>query len=75
MADSPASSYRTILLLLLALGAPAAAGEADDEIARTHFACGMTYFRAERSDPSVKEFLEAYRLSRRPDFLSNIGLA
>jgi len=68
---------RALLMLALAgaLSAPqdAFADNADEEIARAHFQTGLSYYDSNRFEPAVKEFLEAYRLSRRPALLYNIG--
>src|SRR4051812_27025680 len=64
--------------LALALFATLAAGPArgdntDDEIARAHFATGLSYYDSDRFASAVKEFLESYRLSKRPELLYNIA--
>ncbi len=60
---------------LLSLAASARADRADDEIARAHFATGVSYYDSGRYDSAVKEFREAYRLSHRPLLLFNIARA
>jgi hypothetical protein len=64
-----------VLLLALLTAAPALADSADDEIARAHFMTGVTYYDQSRFGPAVKEFLDAYRLSKRTAFLYNIARA
>ncbi len=62
-------------LLALLAAAPAHADSADDEIARGHFMTGVSYYDQSRFGPAVKEFLDAYRLSKRTAFLYNIARA
>jgi len=64
---------RTGWLLLLLVAAPARAQNPDDEIARAHFQTGLAYYDSDRFAPAVKEFLEAYRISHRPELLFNIA--
>jgi tetratricopeptide (TPR) repeat protein len=48
---------------------------ADEEIARAHFATGLSYYGSGRFEPAVREFVEAYRLSHRAELLYNIARA
>jgi tetratricopeptide (TPR) repeat protein len=62
--------------LAIALGIAASAparGSDDDEIARAHFATGLSYYDTGRWEPAAREFLEAYRLAPRPALLYNIA--
>ncbi|MSP63216.1 MAG: hypothetical protein EXR72_23325 [Myxococcales bacterium] len=52
---------------------PSLARADDLEIAKAHFATGLTYYSSERYAQAVKEFLEAYRLTHRADLLYNIA--
>jgi hypothetical protein len=65
-----------IFLLTLALSmlvSPMA--HADDEaVARAHFITGRSYYDQNRYADALKEFQEAYRLSKRVGFLYNIGV-
>ncbi len=65
--------------LCLTLALVAAPARADDQvkdldIAKAHYTTGQDYFAAGRYQSSVKEFLEAYRLSHKPLLLFNIAL-
>lgn len=62
-----------LVSVVLVWGALARAEAVDDQIARAHFATGLSYYDSERYAPAVKEFLEAYRLSTRPALLYNIA--
>ncbi len=53
--------------------APARAATPDEQIAKAHFQTGEGYFGAGRYEQAVREFLEAYRLSRKVDLLWNIA--
>lgn len=46
----------------------------DQEAAKAHFLAGSSYYDAANYSDAVKEFNEAYRLSKRPDLLYNIAL-
>jgi tetratricopeptide (TPR) repeat protein len=52
----------------------AAAGEFDQELAKAHFLTGQDYYEQQRFEDALKEFNEAYRLSRRPAFQFNIAV-
>jgi tetratricopeptide (TPR) repeat protein len=49
--------------------------EAADVDARTHFQVGQTLYEAGRFEQAGEEFLEAYRLSKRPQLLYNAYVA
>ena len=64
-----------VLLLVLAVGGGSARGvELDDEAARNHFLAGKSYFTETRYDDALREFNEAFRLSRRVELQYNIGV-
>jgi len=70
-----------VLLTALCLAPPAhaqarsAVAPADDvEAAKAHFAAGSAYYEQANYADAVKEFNEAYRLSRRSDLLYNIAV-
>lgn len=44
------------------------------DAAKGHFAAGKAYYEESRWDEALREFREAYRLSRRPALLFNIGI-
>ncbi len=46
----------------------------DQEAAKAHFLAGSAYYEQANYPDAVKEFNEAYRLSKRPDLLYNIAL-
>ena len=46
----------------------------DQEAAKAHFLAGSSYYESANYADAVKEFNEAYRLSKRPDLLYNIAL-
>src|SRR4030095_10359942 len=60
------------LVLCAVLGA--ARAEGDHEAAVLHFRVGQTYYDEANYQDALKEFREAYRLSKRPALLYNIGL-
>ena len=64
-----------VVLACSLLCGSAVAEVGDDQIARQHYATGTTYFEAGRFAEATREFLDAYRLSHRPAFLYNIGVA
>ena len=69
---------RALLWLALgcALSSAARANPAEDqEIAKAHFATGLSYYDTGRYRPAVNEFREAYRLVPRPELLYNIARA
>jgi tetratricopeptide (TPR) repeat protein len=60
---------------ILAYAAPAAAQtQADEEAAKAHFLAGSAYYEQANYNDAVKEFIEAHRLSKRPDLLYNISV-
>jgi tetratricopeptide (TPR) repeat protein len=48
--------------------------QADEDAAKAHFLAGSAYYEQANYTDAVKEFLEAHRLSRRPDLLYNISV-
>lgn len=61
-------------LVLIALGSAASAeAQSDDEMARSHFQAGTSYFDQRRFEDAAREFLEAYRLSERSALLLNLS--
>jgi tetratricopeptide (TPR) repeat protein len=62
-----------VLVLVLSTGI-ARADEDSQALARAHFITGKSYFAQDRYADALKEFEEAYRLSKRPGFLYNIGV-
>lgn len=68
---------RWVLLLvsLVALqGAVARAETLNIEAAKNHFGAGKAYYDERRWEDALREFKEAYRLSKRPALLYNIAL-
>lgn len=68
---------RWVLLLvsLLALhGASARAETLNIEAAKNHFGAGKAYYDERRWEDALREFKEAYRLSKKPALLYNIAL-
>jgi tetratricopeptide (TPR) repeat protein len=63
---------------ILAYAAPAAAQapptQADEDAAKAHFLAGSAYYEQANYADAVKEFIEAHRLSKRPDLLYNISV-
>ncbi len=60
---------------ILAYAAPVAAQtQADEEAAKAHFLAGSAYYEQANYSDAVKEFIEAHRLSKRPDLLYNISV-
>lgn len=64
---------RALAIALLAAGVARAETPEETNLARAHFETGLTYYGVGRFKESIREFLEAYRLSSRTDFLYNIG--
>lgn len=64
-------------VLSLAAGAAAQPHVSDEKMrtGRAHFSVGQDHFNAHHYQEAVKEFLEAYRLSKRVDLLYNIALS
>jgi len=66
-----------ITAAILAYAAPAAAQaptQADEDAAKAHFLAGSAYYEQANYADAVKEFIEAHRLSQRPDLLYNISV-
>lgn len=66
-----------ILILALAVVVvawPAGARADDQELAKAHFITGRSYYDQGRFEDALKEFEEAYRISKRVGFLYNIGV-
>ncbi|HEY2746932.1 MAG TPA: tetratricopeptide repeat protein [Polyangia bacterium] len=61
---------------ILAYAAPAGAqvSQADEDAAKAHFLAGSAYYEQANYNDAVREFLEAHRLSKRPDLLYNISV-
>lgn len=61
---------------ILAWSASAAAQvpQADEDAAKAHFLAGSAYYEQANYADAVKEFVEAHRLSKRPDLLYNISV-
>jgi tetratricopeptide (TPR) repeat protein len=62
---------------ILAYATPASAQgptQADEDAAKAHFLAGSAYYEQANYSDAVKEFLEAHRLSKRPDLLYNISV-
>ncbi len=61
---------------ILAYAAPAAAQvpQADEDAAKAHFLAGSAYYEQSNYSDAVREFIEAHRLSKRPDLLYNISV-
>jgi tetratricopeptide (TPR) repeat protein len=61
---------------ILAWSVPAAAQvpQADEDAAKAHFLAGSAYYEQANYTDAVKEFIEAHRLSKRPDLLYNISV-
>lgn len=76
MCVRPATRAVAFLLAVL-LAVPsgwAQVSSSDQEAAKAHFLAGSSYYEAANYADAVKEFNEAYRLSKRPDLLYNIAL-
>src|SRR5258708_20162824 len=61
-------------VLLLCAAAATARGEGDEDAARLHFQVGQSYYDEANYNDALKEFREAYRLSKRPALLYNVAL-
>ena len=62
---------------IVAYALPAAAQaptQADEEAAKAHFLAGSAYYEQANYSDAVKEFVEAHRLSKRPDLLYNVSV-
>jgi hypothetical protein len=58
---------------LLALAGPAIADDSADELGRRHFESGEAYFKVSDYDNALREFTQAYELSKRPEVLISIA--
>jgi tetratricopeptide (TPR) repeat protein len=65
---------RALAMLLVLGSAVARADDEDREVARAHFLAGQGYYVQARYTEALHEFEEAYRLSRRPALLFNVGV-
>jgi tetratricopeptide (TPR) repeat protein len=61
------------LALLWSLARPAQAMSEEDERAKAHFLAGQSYYDQASYADALKEFNEAYRLSKKPALLYNIA--
>ncbi len=61
------------LTLLCSLARPALALSEEDERAKAHFLAGQSYYDQASYADALKEFNEAYRLSKKPALLYNIA--
>jgi tetratricopeptide (TPR) repeat protein len=61
---------------ILAYATPSAAQvpQADEDAAKAHFLSGSAYYEQANYNDAVREFIEAHRLSKRPDLLYNISV-
>lgn len=64
-----------VIALALCMVVPSALAETPDELARSHFLSGQSYYRQGRYADAIREFEEAQRLSPKPHFLFNIAQA
>jgi tetratricopeptide (TPR) repeat protein len=62
-----------IVALVCAAVAPAYAISEDDERAKAHFLAGQSYYDQASYTDALREFNEAYRISKRPALLYNIA--
>ena len=62
-----------IAVLLCAAVATARATSEDDERAKAHFLAGQSYYEQASYTDALREFNEAYRISKRPALLYNIA--
>ena len=58
---------------LLAVAGPALAEDSADELGRRHFESGEAYFKVSDYDNALREFTQAYELSKRPEVLISIA--
>jgi predicted DNA-binding protein YlxM (UPF0122 family) len=59
--------------VVCALAAPAGAASEEDERAKAHFLAGQSYYEQASYTDALREFNEAYRISKRPALLYNIA--
>jgi tetratricopeptide (TPR) repeat protein len=62
-----------LLVLVCAAATPATALTEDEERAKAHFLAGQSYYDQASYTDALKEFGEAFRISRRPALLYNIA--
>jgi hypothetical protein len=58
---------------LLAIATPALGQDSADELGRRHFESGEAYFKVSDYDNALREFTQAYELSKRPEVLISIA--
>jgi len=61
------------MAVVCAIAAPARAGTDEDERAKAHFLAGQSYYEQASYTDALREFNEAYRISKRPSLLYNIA--
>ncbi|HEX6838067.1 MAG TPA: tetratricopeptide repeat protein [Polyangia bacterium] len=61
-------------ILAWSVSAAAQVPQADEDAAKAHFLAGSAYYEQANYTDAVKEFIEAHRLSKRPDLLYNISV-
>ncbi len=64
----------TTAILAWSVPATAQVPQADEDAAKAHFLAGSAYYEQANYNDAVKEFIEAHRLSKRPDLLYNISV-
>ena len=62
-----------VAVLVCAAAAPAHAISEDDERAKAHFLAGQSYYDQASYTDALREFNEAYRISKRPALLYNVA--
>ncbi|HEX6835065.1 MAG TPA: tetratricopeptide repeat protein, partial [Polyangia bacterium] len=62
-----------IAAVVCAAAAAARANSDDDERAKAHFLAGQSYYEQASYTDALREFNEAYRISKRPALLYNIA--
>jgi tetratricopeptide (TPR) repeat protein len=66
-------AYTLLSLLILHANIAHAQADADLELAKAHFNTGQIYYERGRFPDAAREFEEAYRLSKKPELLYNMG--
>jgi tetratricopeptide (TPR) repeat protein len=61
------------MTVVCAIAAPARAASEEDERAKAHFLAGQSYYEQASYTDALREFTEAYRISKRPALLYNIA--
>jgi tetratricopeptide (TPR) repeat protein len=61
------------MVVVCAIAAPARAASEEDERAKAHFLAGQSYYEQASYTDALREFNEAYRISKRPALLYNIA--